>query len=100
MRVTYLTWVFAGSFVVFGLPLLMTKDPDWVGFWAGLSTLSLGGFALSTVRDALKTGQIRVQYSTIQHTNQPRLFWSAIILVAAAGVAVLITGIWFLFFKG
>jgi hypothetical protein len=78
----------------------MTKDPGWVRFWAGLSILSLGGFALSMVRDALKAGQIRLQYSTIQRTNQPRLFWSAIILVAAAGVAVLTTGTWFFFFKG
>ncbi len=79
--------------------MLMTESKIWAQFWAGLSTLSLGGFALSMVKDALTTGQIRVQNSVIRHANQPRLFWAAVILISATGVVVLITGLWFLFFK-
>ena len=90
-----LTWIFAGLFVLFGATMLMTESK----IWAGLSTLSLGGFALSMVKDALTAGQIRVQNSVIRHANQPRLFWAAVILISATGVVVLITGLWFLFFK-
>ena len=99
MRLSHLTWVFAGLFVLFGAAILLTESEDWQRYWAGLSTLSLGGFALSMVRDALATGQIRVQNSVIRHAHQPRLFWAAVILVAAAGVGVLIAGSGFLFFK-
>ena len=95
MFLKHLTWIFAGLFVLFGLTMLMTES----GIWAGLSTLSLGGFGLSMVKDALATGQIRIQNSVIRQANQPRLFWAAIILVSATGVVVLITGLWFLFFK-
>lgn len=99
MFLKHLTWIFAGLFVLFGAPLLMTESAVWGQFWAGLSTLSLGGFALSMVKDALTTGQIRVQNSVIRYANQPRLFWAAVILISATGVVVLITGLWFLFFK-
>ncbi len=95
MLLKHLTWIFAGLFVLFGATMLMTESK----IWAGLSTLSLGGFALSMVKDALTTGQIRVQNSVIRHANQPRLFWAAVILISATGVVVLITGLWFLFFK-
>ena len=95
MLLKHLTWIFGGLFVLFGATMLMTESK----IWAGLSTLSLGGFALSMVKDALTTGQIRVQNSVIRHANQPRLFWAAVILISATGVVVLITGLWFLFFK-
>ena len=95
MLLKHLTWIFAGLFVLFGATMLMTESK----IWAGLSTLSLGGFALSMVKDALTTGQIRVQNSVIRHANQPRLFWAAVILISATGVVVLIAGLWFLFFK-
>jgi hypothetical protein len=99
MLLKHLTWILGGLFVLFGLPLLMTESTDWGQFWAGLSTLSLGGFALSMVKDALTTGQIRLQNSVILYADRPQLFWAAIILVATAGIGVLITGLWFLFFK-
>ncbi len=98
MFLKHLTWIFIGLFVLFGASILMTESAVWRQFWAGLSALSLGGFAVSMVKDALSTGQIRVQ-SVIRYADQPRLFWAAVILTAAAGVAVLIAGIWALFFK-
>ncbi len=99
MFLKHLTWIFVGLFVLFGAPMLMTESAVWGQFWAGLSTLSLGGFAFSMVRDALSTGQIRVQNSAIRYADQPRLFWAAVIVIAAAGVAALIAGLWALFFK-
>lgn len=95
----HLTWFFAGLFLLFGVTILLTEDPAWKRIWAGLSTLSLGGFALSMARDALATGQIRLQHSLIRRATRPRLFWAAVVLVAAAGLATLGTGIWALFFK-
>ncbi len=94
-----LMWIFVGLSVLFGTSILITESAVWRQFWAGLSALSLGGFAVSMVKDALSTGQIRVQYSVISFPDHPRLFWAAVILTAAAGVAVLIAGIWALFFK-
>ena len=99
MFLKHLTWIFAGLFVLFGAAILMTDSAVWRRLWVGLSTLSLGGFALSMVKDALTTGQIRIQNSVIRCADQPRLFWAAVILVAAAGVGVMVTGLWFLFFK-
>ena len=95
----HLTWVFVGLFVLFGASIPMTESAVWRRFWAGLSALSLGGFAVSMVRDALSTGQIRVQNSVIHYADQPRLFWAAVIVIAAAGVVVLIAALWVLFFK-
>ena len=94
-----MTWIFVGLFVLFGAPLLITESAAWGEFWAGMCALSLGGFALSTVRDALATGQIRVHFSVIHYADRPRLFWAAVILFAAAGISVLIAGLWILLFK-
>ncbi len=94
-----LTWILAGLFVLFGLPLMLTDDPAWRQIWGGLSTLALGGFAVSMVWTALPTGQIRLQYSVIRHAQQPRLFWASVLLVAAAGGGVLISSGWLLLFK-
>jgi hypothetical protein len=99
MFLKHLTWIFIGLFVLFGAPMMMTESAFWGRVWAGLSTLSLGGFAFSMVRDALSTGQIRVQCSVIRYSDQTRLFWAAIIVIAAAGIVVLIAGFWVLFFK-
>lgn len=96
----HLTWVFVGLFVLFGALVFASQSASWRQFWAGLSILALAGFAFSFVRDALMTGQIRIQYSVIRYAAQPRLFWATIVLVAAAGVVVLIGGLWVLFFKG
>ena len=89
MFLRYLTWIFAGLFVLFGLPMLITDSTAWSTLWAGLSTLCLGGWALSMVRDAIKTGEIRIR-SAIRHANQPRLFWATVGLVATAGAGVLV----------
>lgn len=96
---TYATWIFAGLFLLFGMPMLMTENSAWRQFWAGLATLSLGGFALSMVRDALATGQFRLRHSVIRYADQPWLFWAAVIFIAAAGAGTLIAGVWLLFFK-
>jgi hypothetical protein len=95
----HLTWIFVGLFLLFGVLILLTDDDAWRRTWAGLSALALGGFALSMVRDALATGRIRLQHSLIRRASRPRLFWAAVVLVAAAGCATLGTGIWALFFK-
>lgn len=99
MRLKSLIWVFAGLFVCFGLLIPVTEDTDWLRWWVGLSTLCLGGFGLSMAADALATRQIRLQYSIIRQAQQPRLYWAAVVLVAATGVSVSIVGLWFLFFK-
>ena len=99
MLLRYLTWIFGGLFLLFGIPSLMTESAGWQKFWVGMSTLCLGGFGLSLAGDVLVSGQIRLQHSVIRRADKPRLFWAAVILVAAAGIGVLITGVWFLFFK-
>lgn len=96
----HLTWVFVGLFVLFGALVFASESAPWRRFWAGLSMLTLGGFAFSFVRDALTTGQMRVQYSVIRYAAQPRLFWATVVLVVGAGVVVVIGGLWVLFFKG
>jgi hypothetical protein len=95
----HLTWIFAGLFLLFGVSILLAEDPAWKRTWAGLSVLALGGFGLSMARDALVTGQIRLQNSVIRRATRPRLFWASVILVAAAGIGSLIAGVWALFFK-
>lgn len=100
MPLRHLTWILGGLFVLFGLPLALSEDVAARRLWAGLSTLALGGFALSFARDALAAGQIRLQYSLIRRAARPWLFWAAVVGVAAAGVAVIITGLWFLIVEG
>ena len=99
MQASPITWLLAGLFLLFGLPLVITEDPTWARRWAGMSTLCLGGFALSMVRDALRSGQIRLQHTVIRRYQHPRFFWSAVLLVMAAGLGVLCAALWFLFFK-
>jgi hypothetical protein len=99
MAYTRLTWILGGLFLVFGLPMLLTGNLAWRQFWAGLSTLCLGGFAVSMAGDSVAAGQVRLQHSVIRYADHPRLFWAAVAGIAATGVAVLGTGIWLLFFK-
>lgn len=99
MLVNYLIWVFLGLFFIFGALVVTTDGMFWRQIWAGLSMVSIGGFMISFIGDALATGQIRARYSVVPRANQPLLFWIMVIFFAAAGVAVLISGIWFLFFK-
>lgn len=95
----YLTWVFAGLFVAFGLPLAVIEDPAWRDRWGGLSLLSLAGFAFSMVRDAVKSGEVRFNFSRIRRADSPRLFWATLAVIAAAGSGVLAAALWALFFK-
>lgn len=99
MPFSYFTWLFAGLFVLLGLPLLATETPAWGQFWAGLSTLSLGGFAVSMAADALKADEVRLQHTTVRRADKPRLFWANILMFLATGMVVLGTGVWLLLFK-
>ena len=100
MRTTSsLTWIFAGLFVAFGLPLAVVEDPAWANRWGGLSLLCLAGYAFSMVRDAVKSGEVRLNFSRIRRADSPRLFWTALALVSAAGAGVLAAAVWALFFK-
>ena len=93
------TWVFAGLFVACGLPLAVVEDPAWRNLWGGLSLTGLGGFALSIVRDAVRSGQVRLNPTVIRRARSPRLFWAALALIAAAGLGVLAGAAWALVFK-
>jgi hypothetical protein len=96
---SYLTWIFAGLFVACGLPLFWADDAGWRNLWGGLSLIGLGGFALSMVRDAVKSGQVRLNLTVIRRARSPRLFWATLALIAAAGLIVLVGAAWALFLK-
>ena len=95
----YLTWVFAALFVACGLPLFFLEDSGWRHIWGGVSLIGLGGFALSMVRDAVQSGEVRFNHTLIKRADSPRLFWAALALIAATGVVVLVAAVWALFFK-
>lgn len=99
MSFNRLMWIFAGLFLLFGLPLFLVDDKDWVRPLISLSCLSLGGFALAMAADGLVQGQIKFQFSLIKRQQQPYLYWASITLVFVAGVSVVITAIWAAFFK-
>jgi hypothetical protein len=94
-----LIWIFGALFIVFGLPLAIIDGIAARNVLGGLSTLSLGGFAFALAYNATATGTIRLQYSTISRSAQPRAFWAAVSLVAVAGLGVVTSAIWLLFFK-
>ena len=94
-----LTWIFANSFLLFGLPLIIVDNIGTPHVLGGLSSLSLGGFALAMAYNATAKGNITLQYSKINRAAQPRTFWATVSLVAQAGVVVVIAGIWLIFFK-
>jgi hypothetical protein len=99
MKFDRMMWLCGALFVLFGLPLAVLEDTAWRTICGGLSVLSLGLFALSMAADGLTKGTIRIQFSVIDRTAQPRSFWAAIAVVSAAGAGVIIAGIWVLFFK-
>jgi hypothetical protein len=99
MTFNRLMWIFAGLFLLFGLPLLLVEDKSWVRVLISLSCFSLGGFALAMAADGLVRGKIKFQFSLIKRQQQPLTYWAAIGLVFAAGIGVIITAIWAAFFK-
>lgn len=94
-----LMWLCAALFVLFGLPLAFIEDIAWQHVSGGLSILSLSLFALAMVGNGLVKGKIRLQFSWINRTTQPRTFWASIALVFSTGMGVMIAAIWVLFFK-
>lgn len=96
MRISPLTWSLAGLFLFFGVIMLLADGEAARRPWAALSTLSLGGFALSMANDARLSGHLRLQHSVIHRAQRPRLFWTMVILIAAAGAGVAVTGLWLL----
>lgn len=80
-------------------PLAFVEDRGWQHVWGGLSVLSLAGFGLAMAGDGIVKGQITVHFSVIQRASQPRTFWAAVVLVAAASAGVVVSGLWVLFFK-
>ena len=99
MNLNRLMWFFGGLFVVFGLLLAVVDSPTARDFWGGLSIVSLGGFAFAMVFDGVSKGEIRVQFNIIKRATQPRLFWATVALIAAAGIGVMVSAAWILFFK-
>lgn len=99
LRLDRVMWVFAALFLLFGLPLFFVEDKSWQKALLGLSTLSLGGFALAMAGDGVLKGEIKFNLSLIKRRDQPVVFWLTVALVTAAGIATIITGIWALFFK-
>ena len=92
-------WLFGALFVVFGLPLAVLEDSIWQRVFGGLSVLCLGCFALAMAGDGVMKGKIKVQFSIIDRTAQPFLFWATTSVVFAAGVIVVIAAFWVMFFK-
>ena len=102
MFLKHLTLIFSGLLLLFGSFTVVAKVAEskvWGQSWAGLALLSLGGFGVSLVKDALTTGHFQLGNFDYHYAHQPRLFWAAAILTAAAGVAFFIMGLWLLFFK-
>ncbi len=94
-----LIWIFGVLFVLFGLPLIIVDDIGARNVLGGLSVLRLGGFAFAMAYNAMATGTIRLQNSKISRTAQPYAFWAAVCLVTAAGLGVVASGMWLMFFK-
>ncbi len=99
MTSSRLMWVFGGLFVVFGLFMAVADGTTARDIWGGLSITSLGSFALAMVFDGVSKGVIRVQFDVIKRATQPRLFWATVALIGAAGIAVMVSAAWILFFK-
>ena len=98
-----LKWIFAILFLLCGVPLffLDKENPNPVAahILAGMASLSLGGFALCLVWNALETGEIKLQHFHYSRRSQPRRFTATVALILIAGCSTLITAFWFLFFK-
>jgi hypothetical protein len=96
MPISAVTWALAALFLVFGVGMLLIEGEPWRHILAGLSTLSLGGFALSMSRDAWQSGVLRLQHSVIRYAQRPRLFMCLVLGIAVAGLVVMGAGAWFL----
>ncbi|MGY9004507.1 MAG: hypothetical protein ACKVJQ_00175 [Alphaproteobacteria bacterium] len=99
MTLNRLMWIFGGLFVVFGLLLAVADGIAARNILGGLSVASLGSFALAMVFDGVSKGKIRVQFNVIKRATHPRLFWTAVALIGATGIAVMVSAAWVLFFK-
>ncbi len=99
MTLTRLMWIFGALFVVFGLIMAVADGNATRHIWGGLSVASLGCFALAMVFDGVLKGEIRVQFDVINRATRPRLFWAAVALISAAGIVVMVSAVWILFFK-
>lgn len=99
MTLNRLMWVFGGLFVAFGLLMAVADGATQRDIWGGLSIASLGSFALAMAFDGVSKGEIRLQFNVIKRATQPRLFWAAVALVGAAGIAVMVSAAVVLFFK-
>jgi len=100
MTANRLMWGFIGLFIAFGLLMAAVDSAAAKNLWGGLSIASLGGFSFAMVFDGIEKGEIRVQFDVIKRANQPRLFWAVVTLVLLAGIGVMATAAWVLFFKG
>lgn len=95
----WLTGIFGALFVLFGLPLLFVTDPGTRLIFGGMSTLSLGGFAVALSHHARSTGRIKIQQTTIERAQRPRLFEVVVTFIELAGFIVIAAGLWAMFFK-
>ena len=94
-----LMWIFGGGFILFGSPLFFVSDYWWAHLWGGLAILFLGGFAGAFAFNGVQNGEIKIHSSVIRRANQPNTFWAMVAIVATAGVVVIASVIWMLFFK-
>ena len=94
MGIGPLTWVLAALFLVFGVGMLLFDADPWRHVFAGLSSLALGGFAVSMARDAWRSGVLRLNLSVIRYAQRPRLFVCLVIGIAITGVVVIGAGVW------
>lgn len=92
-------WICAALFFVFGLPLFLVDDQVWRKALLGLTTLSLGGFALAMAGDGVVKSEIKFNLSLIKRQDRPVIFWLTIALVTAAGMATIVTALWAMFVK-
>ena len=99
MFLKYLPLILVGLLFLFGSFMWVAESRVWGQSWAGLVLLCVGGLWVPMVKDALTTGHLQFGNFDFRYAHQPRLFWAAAILIAAAGVAIFIMGVWLLFFK-
>ncbi len=99
MNASWITWLCAGLFLLFGLPLFAVDDIVWRHALGGLASMSLGAFVLSMAADAWRNGVLKLQHALISRADQPRLFACAVVALALLGVAVVLIGIWLALLK-
>jgi hypothetical protein len=97
-----LMWVFAGLFLLSGLPLLFF-DRDHPGpagqLLAGTATLSLGLFGICLAWSAWQSGVINLQHFNYSRAGQPRRFMATLAVILLAGCGTIVAAFWYLFFK-